>query len=505
MSSPNENENDNLQKADNEILDDMVADLLQFPIIQENTIDTAIDKPSEEASEQNPVEIVLENPSSTIFQEKTDNLKEEKGEEKDKSEKENTEREGQKEKNEIVIQTHSGKFHADECAAIALLTSLFSIQGYNVTVIRSRDSSKFEAADILVDVGLEYDPSRHRYDHHQKSCNETWNSSLSNPSNQEVSIPLSSVGLIWRHFGKDILSVYLNTDYFGEFECNDKILTELWNTIYYKIIQDLDAHDNGICMSSIYGSEKSSNLNIPAIISAMNTGGYEDEQNVAFQKAVELIGQIFDIKFREIITTYFKFSQDLEKVDKLLYELNKDVDTPPDANPEHTYLILRENIPTIYKCLNKLDPLCQVVFLILCDEDNSSSFSLKTRRRPGEYFVSICDIAPEEVLRAKMSTEDFSSLLFLHKARFLAKFSTLQAAISCAKASLEYSKEMIVPPVSSVSSIPSISSVSSLNENNEKEKEDILSVKDFKVDKTSVYFTVGFVALGSMFYWLTRK
>ena len=458
------------------------------------------------------------------------------------------------EKKEITIQTHSGKFHADECAAVALLSSLFASQGYNVTVIRSRDSKKFEFADILVDVGLEYDPSRHRYDHHQKSCNEVWVSNRKTEERQDKDkeIPLSSVGLVWRHFGKDILSVYLNTDYFGEFECNDKIITDLWHNIYYKIIQDLDAHDNGIVL------QNPNNLNIPAIVSAMNTNGDEIEQNSAFQNAVTLIGQIFEIKFKEIITSYFKFSQDVEKVEKLLHELNKNVDTPPDANPEHTYLILQENIPTIYKCLNKLDPECQVVFLIFdvdsvsstnssseydvsvkqvsgepVEEKQSSIVTLKTRRRMGESFASICNIAPEEVLREKMSPEDFSCLTFLHKALFLAKFTNLQAAISCVKVSLEYSIYLsssnscvTSPSISSVPlpllpSVPSIESVVSLSRSSSSKSlsdkeiednfdEDKLNKEDgknrrFKVDKTSVYLTLGYVALGSMFYLLTRR
>lgn len=445
---------------------------------------------------------------------------------------------------EITIQTHSGKFHADECAAVALLSSLFASQGYNVTVIRSRDSKKFEFADILVDVGLEYDPSRHRYDHHQKSCNEVWvsNRKTEEPQDNEKEIPLSSVGLVWRHFGKDILSVYLNTDYFGEFECNDKIITDLWHNIYYKIIQDLDAHDNGIVL------QNPNNLNIPAIISAMNTTGDEIEQNSAFQYAVTLIGQIFEIKFKEIITSYFKFSQDVEKVEKLLHELNKNVDTPPDANPEHTYLILQENIPTIYKCLNKLDPECQVVFLIFDVDSSSVSVSssseydvsvketankvvtLKTRRRMGESFASICNIAPEEVLREKMSPEDFACLTFLHKGLFIAKFTSMQAAISCVKVSLEYSLylsslSVTSPSISSVPlpllpSVPSVESVVSLSSSHLSKSSSSKSLSDkeeenfdkedgknrrFKVDKTPVYLTLGYVALGSMFYLLTRR
>lgn len=35
-------------------------------------------------------------------------------------------------------------------------------------IVRTRDPEKLAACDIVVDVGGEYDPQRHRYDHHQR-------------------------------------------------------------------------------------------------------------------------------------------------------------------------------------------------------------------------------------------------------------------------------------------------------------------------------------------------
>lgn len=65
-----------------------------------------------------------------------------------------------------VIGTHNGKFHCDEVLACRLLKSLPDYQ--HAEIVRSRDPSKLDECDIVVDVGGVYDPERHRYDHHQR-------------------------------------------------------------------------------------------------------------------------------------------------------------------------------------------------------------------------------------------------------------------------------------------------------------------------------------------------
>ena len=39
---------------------------------------------------------------------------------------------------------------------------------HDAEIVRTRDPEKLAACDIVVDVGGEYDPQRHRYDHHQR-------------------------------------------------------------------------------------------------------------------------------------------------------------------------------------------------------------------------------------------------------------------------------------------------------------------------------------------------
>ena len=314
---------------------------------------------------------------------------------------------------ELTIQTHSGRFHADEVAAVSLLTSFYTHRGHKVSLIRSRDKEDFERSDILVDVGFEYDPDRFRFDHHQPNFQETWENS---------EIPLSSVGLIWRHYGKQIVTMYI-CEIHG-LENNNEIKTlvnDITNEIYFKLIVELDANDNGI----VYNSN---NLNIPEIVGSLNgDASNEISQDEKFNRAVRLVGEIFDIKFQNIINNYMNYSNDLKKIEKM------------ELKP---YLILEENIPTIVKCLNKVDPDYIVKFLIIKDGEQ---YKIGTRRRKGEKFATICPIAKEEFLKNTVETPE--DIIFVHKALFIAKSKTLKTAEEIVLCSLNVNKNRIYIPL----------------------------------------------------------
>ncbi len=63
------------------------------------------------------------------------------------------------------IGTHHGTFHCDEILAVSMLRQLPEYT--NAELVRTRDQSKLDECDIVVDVGGEFNPDRHRYDHHQ--------------------------------------------------------------------------------------------------------------------------------------------------------------------------------------------------------------------------------------------------------------------------------------------------------------------------------------------------
>jgi len=140
---------------------------------------------------------------------------------------------------DIRVGTHDGIFHCDEVLACYLLKLL--PQYRNATIVRTRDESTLKLCDIVVDVGGVYDPDTHRYDHHQRSFTETVSSLL---PNKQFSIKLSSAGLIFVHYGHQIIANLLNWDK------NDDKTDIIFDKVYENFVQEIDAIDNGIENSS---------------------------------------------------------------------------------------------------------------------------------------------------------------------------------------------------------------------------------------------------------------
>ena len=301
----------------------------------------------------------------------------------------------------LVIQTHSGRFHADEVIAIILLSNYYSLKSCEIKIVRSRDKEIFETSDILVDVGMKYDPETLRFDHHQEDFFETWD-----PTSK---IPLSSVGLVWRHYGLDIVQNYLlgNTEY----ESNETHLKNLHDLIYQKILLEVDAYDNGIKLNT-------ENFNISSLVNSLN-GDVSDSksQNLNFEKAMRMIGEILDIKFKEVVDNYYSFQRDLEIVQKM--DLNQD------------FLYVEKKIPTFYECLNQLDPKYRVKFIIFKKEN----YVIEARKRKYNSFELIKPLVSEEYLKSHLDNPE--DLIFIHKALFIAKTKSYKSAEQIVKLSLE--------------------------------------------------------------------
>ncbi|KAJ3761889.1 GAMM1 protein [Lentinula raphanica] len=129
-----------------------------------------------------------------------------------------------------IIGTHNGTFHCDEALAVFLLRHTATYRDSDVK--RSRDPAVLDACDIVVDVGAVYDESKQRFDHHQRGFEEVFGWGFNTK--------LSSAGLIYKHFGKEIISnqTQLNVDY--------PSVQILWLKLYKEFIESIDANDNGI-------------------------------------------------------------------------------------------------------------------------------------------------------------------------------------------------------------------------------------------------------------------
>jgi uncharacterized UPF0160 family protein len=149
------------------------------------------------------------------------------------------------------IGTHNGQFHCDEVLACYMLKQLPTYK--EAEIIRTRDSSLLETCDIVVDVGAVYDPSKNRFDHHQRTFNETF-SSLD--STKPWKIKLSSAGLIYVHFGRQVLAEILR-----KLNAYDEKLVEiLYDKMYEQFVREIDAIDNGVEIAETRNYDITTNL-----------------------------------------------------------------------------------------------------------------------------------------------------------------------------------------------------------------------------------------------------
>lgn len=137
-------------------------------------------------------------------------------------------------KSTIKIGTHNGVFHCDEL----LGTYMIQLVLPDSVIVRSRDDCILKQCDIVIDVGNVYEPSKYLFDHHQKSFTESMSSIL---PGKPWTTKLSSAGLVYCHFGKEILQKVV-----GE-RSNDEI-EAIFDHVYEHFIQEIDAIDNGFPM-----------------------------------------------------------------------------------------------------------------------------------------------------------------------------------------------------------------------------------------------------------------
>ncbi|KAI9753242.1 MAG: hypothetical protein M4579_005255 [Chaenotheca gracillima] len=141
-----------------------------------------------------------------------------------------------------LIGTHNGHFHADEALAVHLLRLLPT---YSTSpLVRTRDPAVLSTCHTVVDVGGEYDESKNRYDHHQRTFNTTF------PTRPTK---LSSAGLVYLHFGKAIIAQHMSRS-----ETSPEV-NLIWEKLYTEFVEALDGHDNGI---SAYDSTALANAGV---------------------------------------------------------------------------------------------------------------------------------------------------------------------------------------------------------------------------------------------------
>ncbi|CAL9757821.1 unnamed protein product [Musa acuminata subsp. burmannicoides] len=181
------------------------------------------------------------------------------------------------------VGTHNGSFHCDEALGCFLirLTEKFS----GAEVVRTRDSQLLETLDAVLDVGGVYDPIRDRYDHHQNGFSEVFGHGFNTK--------LSSAGLVYKHYGKEIIAKELQLD-----EGHENV-QRLYLSVYKSFVEAIDAIDNGINQYDTDQPPKYvNNTHLSSRVGRLNLDWMDPDQssekeNAAFQQAMMLAGGEF--------------------------------------------------------------------------------------------------------------------------------------------------------------------------------------------------------------------
>lgn len=190
----------------------------------------------------------------------------------------------------VLIGTHSGHFHADEALAVYMLRQLPHY--HNASLLRTRDPAQLATCHTVVDVGGLYDPSTHRYDHHQRGFAETF---------PGFHTKLSSAGLVWMNFGRQIVAQALKT------EPEEGNVDVVWNKVYESFIEALDAHDNGIAVYDPKAIEAAglqkrfseSGFGLGAMVGRLN-GNWNDELPEALDERQKIEDGRFEVASRRV-------------------------------------------------------------------------------------------------------------------------------------------------------------------------------------------------------------
>ena len=285
--------------------------------------------------------------------------------------------------NEANCITHSGTMHADEVFATAFL-HLYKgdLKVYRVSEV---DFSKVIEGTLIYDIG------RGEFDHHQTDALK-----------RDNGITYSSIGLLWKAFGKDYLK-----------KCGYDNIDPLFTGIDLDLIEAIDADDNGFFpkIEANYKVKTLSNI-IKLFNPGYKSGEDESEQ---FLKAVDVAQKIL---YEEITYINGKVLSDIKVKDIL-----------KDYNGTDKYIVLDEFLPYEETIISdeKYNSIMFVAF-----PSNRGGYTIKTLPKNSEDKTSRipfpkewAGLVGEELEKAA----GIKGLKFCHSARFIASCKSLEVAL----------------------------------------------------------------------------
>ncbi|MBX4181418.1 MYG1 family protein [Candidatus Parcubacteria bacterium] len=288
----------------------------------------------------------------------------------------------------MKIVTHSGIFHADDVFAVATLLLKFP----DAEVVRSRKKEDIESADIVVDVGLQYEPEKLKFDHHQHA----------GAGVRANGIPYASFGLVWKKFGEELCG--------GVEEA--RIIEE-------KLAMAIDAPDNGVSIyEPVFGDVRP--YTIIDFLYSYILNGYTGEKYL-YETFMKLMTVAKDLLEREI-----------QKAQERVSGMKKVIEIVEDSQNKNI-IVLEQDLPW-EPILVPIPEAYYVVYL----------------RREGNWGVKGVPVSTKSFIRKKLlpeawagkNGEELQSItgvkdaVFCHKDRFIAAAESKEGAMKLAEIAL---------------------------------------------------------------------
>lgn len=290
---------------------------------------------------------------------------------------------------QATVITHSGTFHSDEVLATVILEKVLG----NITICRT-----FKVPEELADDVIVYDIGFGMYDHHQKGGNGA----------RENGVPYAAAGLIWKDFGRQLVTDTCNPDL-------------VWNLIDRDLIQGIDATDNGKIPKVDYPAQA---MTFSQAISSFNPN-WDSEMSTddAFAKAVEFAKIVFDNVLANAVSK--ANAQDI--VDEAIESSVNNIMVLDRFVPWQEFIFSSTN--------NKASDILFVVFPSnrggynwQCVPDALGSFGM--RKAVPDEWKGLRDLELQNVTGVATAT-------FCHPEGFIGGATTLEDAIALAKLAVE--------------------------------------------------------------------
>ncbi|KAJ3576674.1 hypothetical protein NP233_g285 [Leucocoprinus birnbaumii] len=322
-----------------------------------------------------------------------------------------------------VIGTHNGTFHCDEALAVFLLRQT---AGYATADLkRTRDPAILDSCDIVVDVGAIYDEAKQRFDHHQRGFTEVFGHGFNTK--------LSSAGLVYKHFGKEIIANRL------QLSIDDPKVELLWLKLYREFIEAIDAIDNGISqyptdIKPLYRGRTDLSSRVAHLNPAWNESTNAEAVDARFLEASKLTGTEFLGRLDYYANAW------LPARDLLIEAINKSKET---VDPTGRIIVFTQFLPW-KEHLFELESTGVVAADV-------ATYVVYPDETAGNWRVQAVPVSPESFESRKALPEEWRGLrddelsrasdieggIFIHASGFIGGNKTQDGALKLAKVSLD--------------------------------------------------------------------